>query len=134
MAGSFTISNPEGLTVNCDILAAGPATEKQTLEIWRTPGMDGVGAQRLGKNDSHLEFRAVLFGLVADVVDWGADLFKLQGAIGVVVDDWGTTYNNVLFVQVHALQRTPAHLPGVAQDCRGEVRIEGIISTPPSLS
>lgn len=119
---------PSAGSVTCDLLS-GPAPElRERVETWQVPGIDGYGAQKLGKGDAEYTFRAVLFGTAADIDAWYVTVQALQGTIVTVTDDWATAAGTILVTKVSQLRKTTAKgvKGGVAFQARGEVLIEGV--------
>ena len=97
----------------------------QRTEVWATPGMDGVGAQKVGKHDGAFRFLAVLYDTSANVDTWFAALEAVQATIGSIIDDWGTTHANCLIVHVGERHKKAARLPGGTLEAIGEIEITG---------
>jgi hypothetical protein len=109
--------------VSCDMVKGAGVELAQRTEVWATPGMDGVGAQNVGRHQGAMRFLAVLFDTSANVTDWFSDLEAKQGSIGTIVDDWGTSHTNCLIVHVGERIKRAAKLPGDSMEARGEMEI-----------
>jgi len=94
--------------VGCTFLQGGIQDLKEEVRSWRTPGIDGYGAQKLGLGDSSFEFRATLYDSVANTEAWVRSLENLQGSVVGAEDDFGLTYSNLLVQEVFYQARTPA--------------------------
>lgn len=104
----------------------GSGTElKERIEAWATPGMDGVGAQKIGGHDGAFRFLAVLYGTSAEVNTWFAAIEALQGEIGSIVDDWNDTHASCLILHVGERRKKAAVLPGTTLAAIGELEITG---------
>jgi hypothetical protein len=100
-------------------------TLAQRTEVWAFPGMDGVGAQKIGKHDGAFRFEAVLYD-TSDLVDaWFAALEALQSNIGPIVDDWGVTHASCLITRVGERRKSAAQLPGSTLAAIGRMEIVG---------
>ena len=111
--------------VTCTMVKGAGTTLAQRTEIWATPGMDGVGAQKVGKHDGSFTFEAVKYDTSAAVDTWFAAIEALQSAIGTIVDDWGTSHTNCLIVQVGQRVKRAAKLPGDTLEAIGRLQIVG---------
>ena len=109
--------------IACDIVSGNAAALKQRVERWELTGIDGYGAQLLGKGDSPFAFTAIKFGSGAAVDSWFANLEALQGTIVTIVDDCGTSRTSLLIERVLQLQKSVAYHQGGA---RGETTVEGV--------
>lgn len=111
--------------VACDMVKGAGASLAQRTETWATPGMDGVGVQKIGKHDGAFRFLAVLYGTSSAVDTWFAALEALQATIASIIDDWGVTHANCLIVNVGERRKTASILPGSTMEARGEIEIAG---------
>jgi hypothetical protein len=110
-------------TIECTFVKGTAAELKERVEAWQRPGIDGYGAQTVGKGDAPFAFTAVLYDTQENVESWIADLEALQGQVIDVTDDWGREHASLLVLRVTPVgQRLAAGSGG----CRGEVRIEGV--------
>jgi len=100
-------------------------TLAQAAETWSTPGMDGVGAQKIGRHDGSFRFIAQLRGTSAEVNTWFTAIEALQATIGSVIDDWATTHANLLIIRVGERRKIAAKLPGTTLEAIGELEIIG---------
>jgi len=112
--------------VSCDLLSGPAPALRERVEVWQVPGIDGYGAQTLGKGDAQYSFAAVRFGTSAEVDAWYASVQALQGSVLTVVDDWGTSHTSILLTRVNQLRKSAAQLPGTTRVARGAVEIEGV--------
>lgn len=95
-------------TVSTDIIHGVPQGLKTRLDTWETPGLDGYGAQTLGRGDADYQIDSVKYIFEDD--DDGAGLYLLaceqqQGKIVTIVDDTGGNYAGVLIVHVDTSDR-----------------------------
>jgi hypothetical protein len=100
---------------------------KMRLMLWTVPGVDGIGAQAVGYNDSPFEVVAVLYSNALGIEAWKAALEGLQGTIVSITNDLGTTFSRCLITKV-SLMRSIAALAhgGITQ--RGEIVVEGVVT------
>jgi hypothetical protein len=110
---------------SCTMVKGQATTLKERLELWSTPGMDGVGVQKLGKHDGVFQFEVVMYGTGYDVDLWFAAIEDKQGKIGDIVDDWGVTNQNCLIERVGPRDKKAAKLPGNPLECIGRLEISG---------
>jgi hypothetical protein len=117
--------------ITCDIVRPNtPTANKQRVETWVVPGLNGIGAQKLGLNDAEWEFTLVEFDTKANVFSWAASIEALQGTIITIVDDWDRTYLLMLMTGASHPVRTPAiHAKTLgATGVRCEMTIKGKIT------
>jgi hypothetical protein len=114
--------------VTCDFVKGTSKPLRQALDVWTVPGVNGVGALKLGFQDSEFRFVCVLYDTHANVVTWSGNLGALQGQIVSAVDDQGATHSNLLVVSVSPVQRTAVRGAGGSIDTRGEVLVEGRVT------
>lgn len=99
------VNDNAGLEVVCDLLS-GPAAElRERVETWIIPGIDGVGAQKMGKGEAEFTFQATKFAVLADINTWNTQMQSQQGKICTVTDDTATATTNVLIKKVGQLSR-----------------------------
>ena len=95
--------------ITCDIVRPNtPTGNKQRVETWTVPGLDGVGAHLLGDNDGEWEFTLVRFDTKINVFTWAQQIEALQGTIVTIIDDWVATYVGMLVTGVSSPARRPA--------------------------
>lgn len=112
--------------VSCTMVKRGAGvTLAQRTEIWATPGMDGVGAQKIGKHDGAFRFTAELYDTSGNVDTWFAAIEALQATIGTIIDDWGTSHTNCLIVHVGERIKEAATLPGSTLAAIGRIEVTG---------
>lgn len=112
--------------VTCTLVKRGAGVNlAQRVETWSTPGMDGVGAQKIGKHDGAFRFLIKLYDTSANVDTWFAAIEALQGSIGTIVDDWGTSHTNCLITHVGERIKDAGQLPGSTLAAIGELDIVG---------
>jgi hypothetical protein len=112
--------------VNCDMVKGATRDPTERVESHQVPGIDGVGAQLLGKGDSAFRFRAIKYGTNAQMNTWIAALEAFKGDIVTIVDDWGDSHTKCLIMRVSLPRKTAA----IAVDNhRCEVLIEGVIDS-----
>jgi len=107
-----------------------PTGKKTRVGTWIVAGLTGVGAHRLGVNDSAFEFVCVLYSTNVGVNTWAAALEALQGQLIAILDDHGDPYSGMLVEHVSNLQKTPAWgAVGLGSaGRRGEITIRGVIT------
>ena len=118
------VNDNAGLDVVCDLLSGQAAALRERVETWIVPGLDGVGAQKMGKGEADFVFTAVKFELLAAINTWYSQLQSQQGKICTVTDDTATATANVLIKRVSQLDRRPAITAAAPLQLRGEARIE----------
>ena len=101
-----------------------PQPLKNRVDTWEVPGVDGYGAQLLGKGDAEFELTTISYH--GEEGDANLDAFNtiklcaaMQGTIQTITDDWGDEYENILITHYEATKQ-PCIKDGVKQ-----VRIEG---------
>lgn len=117
--------------ITCDIVRPNtPTGKKQRTETWIVPGLTGIGAHKLGVNESEWEFTIIEFDTAVNVFAWAASIEALQGTVIIVVDDWGTTYTGMLMTGASNPVRSPAlHAKALAlTGVRGVMTIRGQIT------
>jgi len=113
--------------VSCTFVRGHTPIVKQRIETWAVPGLDGVGAAAMGRNDSKFTFTAILFSNAAGIIAWKIAIEALQGTIVSIVNDLGVTYINCLITEVGDLRNTPAIAPGGITQ-RGEIQVSGVVT------
>jgi hypothetical protein len=111
----------------CTFLRGTPPAQKQRVELWEVPGVDGYGAQLTGRGDAPFRLQAVLLSNASGCRTWGAALMALQGQVVSLTNDLGFTASGCLITRVSPLQVTTAWQPGTAITHRGEIEIEGVV-------
>lgn len=115
--------------VPCDFVKGDGNALKETVVIFRRPGIDGYGSQRTAKGSSGMTFLAVRLGDPSTVDSWITDIQNQQGAIVAVTTDTGRVINNVLVQRVAQPAITAAvHAYGHLDGRRAQLRIEGVAS------
>lgn len=104
--------------------------KKQRVETWIVPGVPGIGAQKLGVNDSEWSFVLVKFGTNAQCNTWAASINALQSTVVTIEDDWGDTHTQMLIADTTTERKTPAvHALGLGvAGVRCEITISGEIT------
>lgn len=88
---------------NVDIIRGLPQFLRPRVESWTVPGLDGEGAQTLGKGDAEFDLQTVNYPTNLAAADtFIAAAVSLQGTIVSVVDNYGNTFPNVLVKHVAA--------------------------------
>lgn len=108
--------------VTCDIVRGDAPDLKERVDLWQTPGLDGYGAQTLGKSEAEATFLAIKFDTAAAVVTWFEAIEALQGTVATITNDWGDAYS-VLIVEIEPRRRITAIQPGGSYDTRGELTL-----------
>ena len=112
--------------VTCDMVKGAAETLREQVEVWRPPGVDGVGAQGMGKSEGVSHFLAVVYDTNAAVETWADGIRALAGTVQTIVDDWGTSHTNMLIARVGELNKKAAILPGSTMEARASIAIEAI--------
>jgi hypothetical protein len=113
--------------VTCFSVCGHPPVPKQRVLLWRIPGINGIGAQRVGRNDSAFEVVAIQYSSAADLQLWKASLEAMQGTIVSIVNDIGATSTGCLIVKMSPMRSTAAHAAGGITQ-RGEIVVEGVVT------
>lgn len=112
--------------VSCDFVRGSSTTLKERLDVYPVPGVDGLGAQKLGRSDSSFRFEAMRLSTHGTVAAWFASIEALQGTVVSVTDDWGKTHTGLLIVEVSEGVRTPNQAPG-ALGAIGRISVSGMV-------
>ena len=95
--------------VTCQIVRPNaPPLKKQRVVTWMVAGLTGIGAHKLGLNDSEWEFELVKFGTSAQCNTWAAAIGALQATIVTIIDDHADTYTGMLIEKVSNPQKSVA--------------------------
>lgn len=97
------------------------------MMLWRVPGMDGYGAQWMGRNDSPFEVVAVLYSNTEGITLWKTAIENLQGTIVSITNDHGNTSANCLITKVSPMRSIAARAAGGITQ-RGEITVEGVVT------
>ena len=103
------------------------ACGSKNISTWRTPGRDGVGAQKLGKSDSRWSFRGMNIDTSANVQTWATNIAALKGTVISVVDDFAVTHTSLLVTNVGQPRRKGVVYNGTLQ-VRAEIEVRGIVT------
>lgn len=88
-------------SISTSILRMVPVWTRQRTEIWQVPGQDGYGVQTLGLGDAEFNLSVVLYAEDDDQADnFHTGLSQLQGTIVTVIDDFPSTWPDVLILHV----------------------------------
>lgn len=112
--------------VNCTFVKGAARDPAERVVTYQVPGIDGVGAQLLGKGDSAFRFSAVLYGTSGELTTWIAAMVALKGDIVTIVDDWDVSHANCLIVRLGSPRKRPA---SAADQQRCEMLVEGVIDS-----
>jgi hypothetical protein len=113
--------------VACTFVKGHCPRPKQRLEIWRVPGLNGIGAAAMGANDGQFSIRAVLFNTIQYVEIWRQAVESLQGQIVTIVNDWNVSFPNCLITNISPMQTT-AIVATNGSTCRAEFVIDGVVT------
>lgn len=95
---------------SCDFVRPNaPTAKKQRVEAWVVAGLTGIGAQKLGQNDSSFQFTIVKFDTDANLDTWAAAIDAMQSTVVTIVDDHGDSYTGCLIEQVSNREKSPAY-------------------------
>jgi len=103
-----------------------PAVLREETEVFRLPGINGYGAQKLGLGGGGFQLTAVLYTTAAGARLWEAALQAKQAAIVTIVDDLGTSHTNCLLMHVGNARIHPARNPSGTITQRAELDIVGV--------
>ena len=96
--------------ISCHIVRPNaPPLKRQRVATWIVAGLTGIGAHKLGLNDSEWEFELVYFGTDAQCDTWAAAIGALQATIVTIVDDHADTYTGMLIVSMSNPQKSVAY-------------------------
>ena len=112
--------------ISCDMVKGAAETLREQVEVWRQPGVDGVGAQTMGKSEGVSHFLAVIYDTNELVETWANSIRALAGTVGTIIDDWGTSHTNMLIARAGELNKKAAILPGSTMEARASIAIEAI--------
>jgi hypothetical protein len=90
--------------VDVDIIRGLPRALKTEVDVWRVPGLDGYGAQTMGKGNAEFTLTAILYVDTSsddtDADTYIGDLLALCGTVVDIVDNFGNTAHNVLIQDI----------------------------------
>lgn len=114
-------------SVTCDIINEREAahTLRQRTETWQTPGVDGYGAQTLGRGDSAIRFEVVKYDNRDNLETWIGNVEAVQGTVVSITDNDGVVFTNVLVTAVRVVERHVAYIPG-GTNRRAKLSIDGV--------
>jgi hypothetical protein len=82
-----------GITV--DLMNGFPATMQQRVDMWQTPGIDGYGAQKIGRGNGEYALSTITYKTSdADANSHIAACAALAGTVVSITDEWGDTYSS----------------------------------------
>ena len=113
--------------VVCTFVRGHCPRQKQSLMLWRVPGVDGYGAQTMGYNDSPFEVVAVLYSNALGLDVWKNALESLQGTLVTITNDLGITTARCLIRTVSPMRSVAAFAAGGITQ-RGEITVQGVVS------
>jgi len=113
--------------VTCTFVRGHPPTPKQHVVLWRVPGIDGYGAQRMGLHDSPFEVVAVLYTNAAGLALWKTSMEALQGTLVSITNDLGISSTRCLITNVSPM-RSMAALAAGGITQRGEITVTGVVT------
>ena len=111
--------------VSCDFVKGDARDLKESVDTWVTPGIDGYGAMAVGQRGSLVQFAAVKYAALADVLTWFAAVQALQSTMISIVDDWGTTHTNILITRIGRPVKQACIHEGNSW-ARGTIAVEGL--------
>ena len=116
--------------ISCHIVRPNaPPFKKQRVVPWIVAGLTGIGAHKLGLNDSEWEFELVFFGTDTQCDTGAAAIGALQATIVTIVDDHADSYSGMLIVSMSNPQKSPAAWAvGTVDDKRSTITIRGKIT------
>lgn len=116
--------------VSCDIVDASVNSLKSVIETWRVPGLDGYGAQDLGKGNAPWQARAVEYDTSANIETWFAAIEALEGSVISLETGPGTAviYSSLLVLDVRRVRRKTVLYEGNDR-VRGEIALTGVKTT-----
>ncbi len=102
--------------ITCQIVRINaPTAKKERVVTWWVPGHNGIGAHKLGQNDSEWECELVYFGTKAYCDAFAVAIDALQAAIVTILDNKGDPYSGMLIEHVSNRQIRPAwHAKNIA--------------------
>lgn len=112
--------------VSCDFVKGEASDLKQRVETYEVPGRSGYGAHTLGLKDSPFRFTGTKkHDTSANVDTWAASIQALQGTVVIIVDDWATSFTNLLITRVGQLRKTAGY-DGSTHGAHGVIEVEGV--------
>ena len=115
-------------TIPCQFVRGQPEAQKQRTQTFIVAGMSGIGAHRVGRNDSEFTFEVQEAGEEADVDTWIANIQATQGQVVTIEDDWGTQHEFCLITGVTPPRKMPALVPNTSplEDTMAVITISGV--------
>ncbi len=105
--------------VTVDILRGLVQPQKQRMDVWETPGVDGYGALKMGFGDAETDLQSVTFSAdIAAARTLKGALGGLQGTVISLTDDWGTNFTRILVKEVGVIVLQPVIYLGNANAVR----------------
>jgi hypothetical protein len=114
--------------VTCTFVRGHPPYPKERVLLWTAPGIDGVGAQQVGRNDAEFQVQAVLYSSAPGILAWKLAIEALQGTLVTIVNDLGIAFTRCLIAKVSNMRSQAAKVPGTTITQRGEIIIEGVVT------
>src|SRR5579864_706975 len=119
--------------INVDIMRGLPALLRLRTETWVVPGLDGYGAQTLGKGDAEFDLATILYVTGATPSDDAnthiAACLALQGTVISLTDDRNDVYTGILVVKVDTTNaKKPLYYKG-AKAVRAEISWKMVMTT-----
>ena len=114
--------------ITCTFVKGNIGDQRERVEVWQIPGVDGTGSLLIGMGDSRWRFSAILYDTRANIETWSASLEGLQGSVITVVEDFGLTFTNLLVLRVHTPANIQnAYVAGGAVRYRASIVLEGVV-------
>lgn len=111
--------------VSCDRVVGDPRFAAEKVELFRIPGVDGIGIHQTGKAGDPSQWRLVKYGNETDCASWHSSVINLTGTIVDITSEVGRVATSQLIRSVGPVERRPA-FDLVGSTVRFEVVIEAI--------
>lgn len=93
--------------IPCTYVKGASSSGQSRVKVWRTPGMQGYGAQLVGSGENSFRFEVVLYAAEHYVETWFAAVEALRGTIVTIVDDYNQGHANCLIMDTGTRAKIP---------------------------
>lgn len=108
--------------VSCDLVHSEVSPLSEAVDVYRIPGVAGVGVQALAKGASSMIFVAIKFGTNSAVNTWRDSILALRNGLFDVEDDHGDTYTKLVMAEDPAVRKRGIRRPDQPSHThRGEI-------------
>jgi len=110
---------------SCSFVRGNAAAQKNRVQTFQRPGIDGYGAVVLGLGNSRSRFQLVLYDSDANIRTWLTTVEGYQGTVVEITNDDGEQVPNLLVERVGQPRVTAADQG--SGEKRAEVAVEGVV-------